>query len=130
MNGGSMQAPDTPTLSPTPRAILESWARLSAAETEAIETANWVHLGTLHRAKAALRQRLDALDDGKHVSDPELATQVAELLERERSNLALVVLRRTAAEAERAVVERARWNLRRQMGSFGHRPATSWQQYS
>ena len=121
-----MQAADTPT----PQAILESWARLSAAETEAIESGNWVHLGTLHRAKAALRQRLDAMDDGWEASDPELAVQVAELLERERANLALVVLQRTSAEAERAVVERARWNLRRQMGSFGHRPAMSWQQYS
>ncbi len=125
-----MQAPDTPTPTPTPRAILESWARLSTAETEAIESGNWVHLVTLHRAKAALRERLDAVGDRLDVSDPELATQVAELLERERANLALVVLRRSSAEAERASVERARWNLRRQMGSFGHRPATSWQQYS
>jgi len=119
-----MRGPDTP------RTILESWARLSAAETEAIEDGNWVHLVTLHQAKAALRKRLDACEDVAARSDPGLASQVAEVLERERTNLALVAGRRMAAEAESASVERARWNLRRQMGSFGHRPTTSWQQYS
>lgn len=112
------------------KAILDSWARLSSAEAEAIEDGNWAHLDTLHRAKEALRQRLEREAGAPDASDPEWRSQLAEVLERERQNLSLLARRRAAAEQERASVEQARWNLRRQQGSFGHRSATSWQQYS
>ncbi len=114
----------------TPGTLIESWSRLSSAETEAIESGNWPHLGTLHKAKAALRKRLDAFADDAVRSDSRWAPRLAEVLEQERTNLALLERRRTAAEEERITIERTRWNLRRQMGSFGSRSGTSWQQYS
>ncbi len=113
-----------------PGTLLESWERLSLAETEAIEARNWGHLATLQDAKAALRQQLEHVDFGVSSSHPEWASRVVELLEQERANLALVMRCQAAAAEERATMERARWNLRRQMGSFGHRAPTFWQQYS
>ncbi|MGE3313199.1 MAG: hypothetical protein AB7O66_24805 [Limisphaerales bacterium] len=116
--------------SPTPGQILEAWTRLSSAETEAIEANDWAHLGTLQEAKSALRQRLDAVPEEALRSNSACATRLAEILERERTNLALLERRRADAARKRDTLERTRWNLRRQMGSFGSRSETSWQQYS
>ncbi|MBL9128047.1 MAG: hypothetical protein JNL97_10390 [Verrucomicrobiales bacterium] len=112
--------------------VLEAWERLTASETEAIEACDWAHLATLQRAKTALRRRLDAEPRPTPASaiDPSIASRVAALVAHERANLLLVERRRVRAEQDEALVQQSRWNLRRQMHSFGKRRTATWHQYS
>ena len=110
--------------------VLEAWQRLPSAETEAIEAGDWIHLATLQRAKGSLGQRLQALSAEGDRRDPGIASRVAALMAHERANLDLIQRRRARAETDQAVVEQSRWNLRRQMGSFGKRRTPTWNQYS
>lgn len=114
------------------REILDSWRRLSSAETEAIDAGDWGHLVTLQDAKRALQGRLTGRGEAASAPplDPALAPDVAELVALERANLALLGRRQAAADLERADAERARRNLRRQQELFGARTSNSWQQYS
>ncbi len=121
-------------------AWLEAWARLTAAESEAIEAGDWAHLVDLQQVKQRLRATAvpevgDGGADGGAVArgnamDPSVTALVAAVVAQERANLALLERRREGLEAERVSAEKARWNLRRQMGSFAGGRGVTWQQYS
>lgn len=121
-------------------AWLEAWARLTAAESEAIEAGDWAHLVDLQLVKQRLRTTAvagggEGGEGGAPVvrgnpMDPSVTALVAAVVAQERANLALLERRRAGLEAERVSVEKARWNLRRQMGSFAGGRGVTWQQYS
>lgn len=113
-----------------PHALLESWERLSAAESEAIQSGNWGHLATLQTAIRHLLDRLESALEGGTRLDPHSLAIVHEISARERANLALVDARQREVASERSSLDRARWNLRRQHHSFVTPNSGNWQRYS
>ena len=110
--------------------LLQSWERLSSAETEAIQCGNWRHLATVHAAIKHLLDRLESVLEGGTRLSPDSQSIVQEISARERANLALIDVRQRDILSEQAALERSRWNLRRQQHSFVHPATGNWQRYS
>lgn len=113
-----------------PHALLQSWERLSSAQTEAIQSGNWGHLATVQTAIRHLLDRLESALEGGTRLDPDSLAIVQEISARERANLALVDARQREVANERSALDRSRWNLRRQQHSFVTPNSSNWQRYS
>jgi len=122
--------PDAMTAPDSSCSLLQSWERLSSAETEAIQSGNWRHLATVHAAIKHLLDRLESVLDGGTRLTPDSQSIIQEIAAREHANLALIGVRQHDLLSEQAALERSRWNLRRQQHSFVLPASGNWQRYS
>jgi hypothetical protein len=121
--------------------LYEQWRRLSMAESEGIQRADWTEVKRCQNAKHALQERIVTATDALKAEQAELHCQpqetesairtvVSRLMELEGQNSRHLSQQRARAEAEQAEAEQAKKNLR-QVGRAYRPPRQSgWQNYS
>ena len=121
--------------------LYEQWRRLSLAESEGIQRADWAEVTRCQNAKSALQARIivatDALkaeQSGLHCDPREtessIRTVVSRLMELESQNSGLLAQQRVRAEGEQAGANQTAQNLRQLSRAYGQPHQTGWQNYS
>lgn len=121
--------------------LYEQWRRLSMAESEGIQRADWTEVKRCQNAKYALQERIVTATDALKADQSGLAclpketesairTVVSRLMELEGQNSRQLSQQRARAEAEQAEADQAGQNLK-QVGRAYRPPRQSgWQNYS
>lgn len=121
--------------------LYEQWRRLSLAESEGIERADWSEVTRCQNAKHALQERIVAATDALKTEqlalccDPRetesaIRTVVSRLMELESQNSRQLAQQRVRAEGEQAGADQAAQQLRQVNRAYGQPRQTGWQNYS
>ncbi len=121
--------------------LYEQWRRLSLAESDGIQRADWAEVTRCQNAKHALQERIVTATDalkaeqaalGRDPQEAESAvrTVVSRLMELESQNARQLTRQRARAEAEQASFDQSSQNLRQLSRTYGGSRTTGWQSYS
>ncbi len=121
--------------------LYEQWRRLSLAENEGIQHADWAEVTRCQNAKHALQERIVAATDalkqeqsvlhtGAREAESAIRTVVSRLMELEGQNAKSLAQQRARVEHEQAGADQAGQNLRQVSRAYGQPRQTGWQNYS
>ncbi len=121
--------------------LYEQWRRLSLAESEGIQRADWAEVRRCQNAKHILQERIVVATDALKAEqallhcDPceaesAIRTVVSRLMELESQNSQQIAQQRVRAEGEQAGADKAEQNLRQLNRAYGQPRETGWQNYS
>ncbi|MEN9572806.1 MAG: hypothetical protein RL514_661 [Verrucomicrobiota bacterium] len=121
--------------------LYEQWRRLSLAENEGIQRADWAEVARCQNAKHALQERIVAATDAlkqeqallhcdARESEAAIRTVVSRLMELEGQNANSLAQQRARVESEQAGADKAGQNLRQVSRAYGQSRQTGWQNYS
>jgi hypothetical protein len=110
-------------------AILKEWHQKTLAEGQAIQAGDMAALGKIQKSKTELRAPLAAAVSQWRVEKPDEAranvfrAEVHHLLALETHHSHLLTARKRKAQEKKALLEQARFNLRRVGSSYGKVPS-------
>jgi hypothetical protein len=124
------------------RSLYRQWRNWTEAETQAIQTRDWLKAGECQEAKSALQSPIQRWTEAAQnqvqrgsaewaAFEKQMREWIAELITLESQNSERLAGQRIAADSERAELEQSARNLRRVRQSYSSPPASSaWQSYS
>jgi hypothetical protein len=121
--------------------LYEQWRRLSLAEGEGIQRADWAEVARCQNVKHALQERIvfatealklaqASLCPSARETESAIRTVVSRLMDLEGQNSQRLTQQRIRAEGAQAEADQATHNLRHLSRAYGQPRETGWQNYS